>query len=62
MVVLRWLGEGWGYEVTSIDVVEAYDRAMDTAAGLNHIDDVTGGAIKGTLPLFILPVLVVPAA
>ncbi len=31
MAALRWLSEGWGYEVTSIDVVEAYDRAMDAA-------------------------------
>jgi len=36
----RWLSEGWGYEVTSIDVVEAYDRAMDAAAKLNMVDDV----------------------
>lgn len=42
MAALRWLSEGWGYEVTSIDVVEAYDWAMDAAAKLNKIDDVTG--------------------
>ncbi len=42
MAALRWLSEGWGYEVTSTDVVEAYDRAMDTASKLNDIDDVTG--------------------
>jgi hypothetical protein len=41
MVALRWLGEGWGFEVTSADVVEAYDRALDAAARLNKIDDVT---------------------
>jgi hypothetical protein len=35
------LSEGWGYEVTSVDVVEAYDRAMDAAARLNKVDDVT---------------------
>jgi hypothetical protein len=40
MAALRWLSEGWGYEVTSIDVVEAYDRAMDAAARLNKVDDV----------------------
>jgi len=40
MAALRWLGEGWGYEVTSADVVEAYDRAMDAAIRLNTIDDV----------------------
>jgi len=42
MAALRWLSEGWGYEVTSADVVEAYDRAMDVASKLNNIDDVTG--------------------
>lgn len=31
MTALRWLSEGWGYKVTSADVVEAYDRAMDAA-------------------------------
>lgn len=42
ITALRWLSEGWGYEVTSVDVVEAYDRAMDAAARLNMVDDVTG--------------------
>lgn len=42
MTALRWLSEGWGYEVTSIDVIEAYDRAMDAAARLNQVGDVTG--------------------
>ena len=41
MAALRWLSEGWGYEVTSIDVVEAYDRAMEAAARLNKVDHVT---------------------
>ena len=41
MAALRWLSEGWGYEVTSADVVEAYDRAMDAAARLKNIDNVT---------------------
>ncbi|MBL3591534.1 MAG: hypothetical protein JMN24_17375 [gamma proteobacterium endosymbiont of Lamellibrachia anaximandri] len=40
MAVLRWLSEGWGYEVTSGDVVEAYDQAMDAAARLNKVDQV----------------------
>lgn len=40
MAALRWLSEGWGYEVTSADVVEAYDRAMDAAFRLNQVDDV----------------------
>lgn len=41
IAALRWLSEGWGYEVTSVDVVEAYDRAMDAAARLNKIDSVS---------------------
>ncbi|MES9887776.1 MAG: hypothetical protein ABW140_13275 [Candidatus Sedimenticola sp. 6PFRAG1] len=40
MAALRWLSEGWGYEVTSGDVVEAYDRAMDAASRLNKVDEV----------------------
>jgi hypothetical protein len=40
IAALRWLSEGWGYEVTSIDVVEAYDRAMDAAARLNKVESV----------------------
>jgi len=42
MAALRWLSEGWGYEVTSADVVDAYDRAMDAAFRLNKVDDVSG--------------------
>ena len=42
LAALRWLSEGWGYEVTSVDVIEAYDRAMDAAIRLNKADDVTG--------------------
>ena len=41
LAALRWLGEGWGYEVTSTDVVEAYDRALDAATRLNMVDAVT---------------------
>lgn len=40
MAALRWLGEGWGYEVTSTDVVAAYDRAIDAASRLDRIEDV----------------------
>jgi len=46
MVALRWLSEGWGYEVTSADVVEAYDLAIDAASRLNKIDDVTGKILQ----------------
>jgi hypothetical protein len=41
LAALRWLSEGWGYEVTSVDVIDAYDRAMDAATRLNRADDVT---------------------
>jgi hypothetical protein len=39
IAALRWLSEGWGYEVKSIDVVEAYDRAIDATARLNKVDN-----------------------
>ena len=42
MAALRWLAEGWGYEVTSSDVQEACDRALAAAERLNSLDDVTG--------------------
>jgi len=41
MAALRWLSEGWGYEITRADVVEAYDRAVAAAATLNKVDEVT---------------------
>ncbi len=41
LTALRWLSEGWGYEVTHVNVMEAYDRAMDAATLLNRADDVT---------------------
>ncbi|MCG8047525.1 MAG: hypothetical protein N0E48_18170 [Candidatus Thiodiazotropha endolucinida] len=41
MAALRWLSEGWGYEVSSADVVEVYDRALDAASKLNKVDDIT---------------------
>jgi hypothetical protein len=40
MAALHWLSQGWGYEVTSTDVVEAYDRALDAASRLNKVDAV----------------------
>lgn len=39
MAALRWLNEGWGYEVTGIDVIDAYELAL-AAAERSHIDDV----------------------
>jgi len=38
MAALRWLNEGWGYEVTGIDVIDAYELAL-AAAERAHIDD-----------------------
>tara|TARA_R100000005_G_scaffold18672_2_gene7878 strand:- start:23674 stop:24888 length:1215 start_codon:yes stop_codon:yes gene_type:complete len=39
MAALRWLNEGWGYEVKGIDVIDAYELAL-AAAERAHIDDV----------------------
>ena len=39
MAALRWLNEGWGYEVTTIDVVDAFDLALAAAERL-RIDNV----------------------
>lgn len=41
MAALRWLGTGWGFEITSADVIEVYDRAMDAAIRLNKVDEVS---------------------
>jgi len=46
MAALRWLSEGWGYEVTSADVVEAYERAIDAASRLNKKDDISGQILQ----------------
>jgi hypothetical protein len=40
LAALRWLNEGWGYEVTTIDVIDAYDLALE-AATRAHIDNVS---------------------
>lgn len=42
LAALRWLNEGWGYEVSSVDVIDAYDLAVEAAAGRSHRDDVLG--------------------
>lgn len=39
MAALRWLNEGWGYEVTGIDVIDAYELTL-AAAERAHIDNV----------------------
>lgn len=39
LAALRWFNEGWGYEVTAIDVIDAYELAL-AAAERAHIDNV----------------------
>lgn len=41
LAALRWLSEGWGYEVTNVDVIDAYDLAI-AAAAKSSSDDVLG--------------------
>jgi len=41
LAALHWLGQGWGYEMTSADVVDAYDRAIDAASRFNKVDVVS---------------------
>mgnify|MGYP001164747950 CR=1 FL=1 len=38
LAALRWLNEGWGYEVTVTDVIDAYDLALE-AATRSQIDN-----------------------
>lgn len=47
LAALRWLNEGWGYEVTSVDVLEAYNLVLEAADRL-HIDNVLD-EIRGLL-------------
>jgi len=39
LAALHWLNEGWGYEVTGLDVIEASELALE-AAGPSHRDEV----------------------
>jgi len=39
MAALRWLNEGWGYEVTTVDVLDAFDLTP-AAAEKAQIDNV----------------------
>ena len=41
MASLRWLCDGWGYEITELYVLNARDRALDAAARLDRIDEVS---------------------
>ena len=40
LAALHWFAEGWGYEVTRLDILEAYDQAMKAAAFLAVEEDV----------------------
>jgi len=37
---LHWLFEGWGYEITSLDVIETYDLVLAAAAKRGTVDTV----------------------
>ena len=39
MAALYWLSHGWGYEITSLDVLDAYHRVMDAATKLCREED-----------------------
>jgi hypothetical protein len=41
MAALRWMNEGWGYEVTTIDVIDAYDLALEASnrAGIDKVPE-----------------------
>ncbi len=40
MAALHWLSEKWGYQMTTGDVMDAHDPAMDAATRLNKAEDV----------------------
>ena len=40
LAALHWFAEGWGYEVTRLDILDAYDQAMKAAAFLAVEEDV----------------------
>lgn len=41
MAALRWLNEGWGYEVTTVDVTDAYKLTLEAAerADVDNVSD-----------------------
>jgi hypothetical protein len=39
LAALRWLSQGWGYDVTSSDVIDAYELALQAASN-SHREDV----------------------
>jgi hypothetical protein len=49
LAALRWLGEGYGYEVTGADVWAAYSQTIETAKRLGRRDEIRA-RIRGTVP------------
>ena len=39
IAALRWLVEGYGYEITSVDVLEAYDHTMEAAGNAGRVEE-----------------------
>ena len=39
MAALRWLVEGYGYEITSVDVLDAYSHTMRAAQNIERADE-----------------------
>ncbi len=59
---LRWLTEGWGYEITSADVHAAHDYAMRAAEALGRQAETRAAIIEiisgsGSSDNFVLQVL-----
>jgi hypothetical protein len=46
MASLHWLSEGWGYEITGMDVHSAYDYAMKAAESLDIAEQVKENIIR----------------
>ena len=46
---LRWMADGRGYDITAIDVREAYDAAMMASRSAGQSDEVTRANVRGLL-------------
>jgi len=42
MAALRWIGAGYGYEITGLDVLSAYSSTMEAAKNCNAVDEIEG--------------------
>ncbi len=54
MLALRWLLEGYGYEIRQLDVWAAYHATMDAAAELDATEE-NRARIRRMLQTFALP-------